>query len=86
MDREALDEPSSSGERRGPAAEQLAENPNRKEEAVPTGDPLLAIGRDTAAGNHAVDMGTQLELLAPGVLNGQAADPSPEMVWVGGDP
>ena len=47
-------------------------------------DPALVIERETAGGNHAMDMRMMLEVLSPGVQHAEEADLSAEMLGIGG--
>ena len=67
------------------APEDAAEDADRQEEARPAGDPARAVGGEPAAGDDAVDVGVVLEVLPPGVEDGQEADLGPEVLGVGGD-
>ena len=67
------------------APEDAAEDADRQEEARAAGDPARAVGRQPAAGHDAVDVRVVLEVLAPGVEDGQEADLGPEVLGVGGD-
>jgi hypothetical protein len=66
-------------------AEDAREDADRQEEAGPAGDPPGAIGADPAAGDDAVQVRVQRQVLAPGVQDGQEADPGPQVFGVGGD-
>ena len=65
--------------------EDAAEDADRQEEPRPAGDPSRGVGRDPAAGDDAVDVGVMLQVLPPGVEDGQEADLGPEVPGVGGD-
>jgi hypothetical protein len=67
------------------AAEDAAEDADRQEKPRPAGDPSRGVGGDPAAGGDAVDMGVMLEVLVPGVEDGEEADLGPEVVGAGGD-
>jgi hypothetical protein len=49
-------------------------------------DPAAVVGRQTAVGNHTMDVGMSVEVLAPGVENGKEADLSAEVFGVSRDP
>ena len=67
------------------AAEDAAEDADREEESRAAGDPSRGVGGDAAAGDDAMDVGMMLEVLAPGVEDGQEADLGPEVLGIGGD-
>ena len=46
-------------------------------------DPALVVGRQTTRGDHAVNMGMMLKILAPGVEHTQEADLRTEMLGIG---
>ena len=48
-------------------------------------DPAGVIGSQSAGGNETVQMGMKLEVLTPGMKNGEDADPRTEMARIGGD-
>ena len=48
-------------------------------------NPAGVIERESAGGDNAVDMGTDLELLVPGVEHTEIADLSPEISGITGD-
>lgn len=58
------------------------ENPNRQEEPVPARDPAAAVGRQPAAGHHAMQMGVMQQVLAPGVEDGEEADLRPQVFGI----
>jgi hypothetical protein len=49
------------------ATEEATEHFDGKKEGVAWFDPVRAMGRQTAGGNHAMDMRVELEFLIPGV-------------------
>jgi hypothetical protein len=49
------------------AAEDATEHLHGKKEGVAWFDPVRAVGRQTAGGNHAMDMRVELEFLIPGM-------------------
>ena len=65
--------------------EDAAEDADRQEEAGFARDPARAVGRQPAARHDAVDVRVMLQVLAPGVEDGQEADLGPEVLRVGGD-
>ncbi len=67
------------------APEDAAQHPDRQEEAVMARDPSRAVGREPATRHNAMHMGVVLEVLPPGVEDGQEADLSPEVSGIGGD-
>ena len=67
------------------APEHAAEDADRQEEPRSAGDPARAVGREPAARHDAMDVGVVLQVLAPGVEDGQEADLGPEVLGVGGD-
>ena len=56
-----------------------------QEEAWPAAEPARAIGRESAAGDEAMDVGMMGERLAPCVKNGQEPDLTAEVPRIGGD-
>ena len=66
-------------------AEQAREHAHRQEEVWPTGDPTLAVERDAATGNDAVEVGVMGQRRAPGVEHRGEADAGAEMLGIGGD-
>ncbi len=54
-------------------SKQAGQDAHGKEESRQAGDPALVIGRKAAAGNDAVQMGMMLEILAPGMQDGEEA-------------
>src|SRR6202046_3659174 len=69
----------------GTARETSARAPDGQEEPRLAGDPALAIGRDAAAGNEAVQMRMVHPVLPPGVKHSEEADFGAEMFRIGGD-
>ena len=67
------------------APEHAAEDADRQEETRTIGHPAGAVGRQAATRHDAMDVGVVLEVLAPGVEDGQEADLGPEVLGVGGD-
>ena len=67
-------------------AEQAAEDFIRKEERIfPTGDPAAAVGGEAAAGNDAMQLRMEMQILTPGVQQGKKADGGAEVFGVGGN-
>ena len=67
-------------------SEDLAENCHREKEIVAPGtDPMCAIRRQAAGGNHAVDMRMMLQFLVPGVENAEKTDIRTQMFRVFGN-
>ena len=62
------------------APEDAAEHAHRQEESRPAGDPARAVGRQPTPRHDAVHMRVVLEVLAPGVEDGQEADLGPEVL------
>src|SRR2546427_685996 len=56
-----------------------------QEEVRPTRGPLGSVERQAPCGEDAMEMRVMVELLAPGVEHGEAADLCPEMPRVRGD-
>ena len=61
------------------APEHPAEDADREEEVVTAGDPTAPVEREPAAGDDAMDVRVQHEVLAPGVQHRQHADFGPEV-------
>jgi hypothetical protein len=66
-------------------AEQAAENAHREKEAAAAADPLVVIGGQTAAGNHAVQVGMKVKVLAPGMEHREEAGLDAKMLGIAGD-
>ena len=49
-----------------------------------TCDPAQAVDGDSAAGDHAVQVGMQVQILTPGVKHGEEADGGAEQPGIGG--
>jgi hypothetical protein len=62
-------------------AEQPTQESNGKKESVSATDPALFIQAQSSAGNDAMEMRVVMEVLAPGVQNGETADLRAEMFW-----
>ena len=62
-----------------------AQHPDRQEKVGTAADPAGAIRRRATAWHHAMDMGMQLQVLAPGVQHRQHADLGAQMLRIGGD-
>jgi hypothetical protein len=58
---------------------------DRQEEAGSAANPSGTVGRRPAARHDTVDMGMMVEVLAPGVQNGDQPDLGAEMLGVAGD-
>ena len=67
------------------ASEQAREHPHGQEESRPTGDPLRAVGRETAARDHTVQMGMRDEGLPPRVKHRKEPQLGTEMLGISGD-
>jgi hypothetical protein len=68
------------------AAEDFAENPFRKKEAIISrAHPMGMVARQTAGSDDAVDMGMVLQLLIPGMENAEEADLGAEAFAVCGN-
>jgi len=61
------------------------EDADGQEEVWPTRGPLGPVERQAPCGEDAMEMRVMVELLAPGVEHGEAADLCPEMLRVRGD-
>jgi len=66
-------------------SEETAEDVYGEKEAVSAVLPVRPVSRDAAAGDDAVDVGMVLEVLAPGVQDGQDRDFGTEVLGRGGD-
>src|ERR1700684_3107116 len=67
------------------AAKDAAQHAYRQEEGIARVHPALVIGRETAGGDHVVDMRMSLERLSPGVEHTQETDLGAEMLGIGGN-
>ena len=67
------------------SAEAAREDAHGQEEAGPAGDPAVAGGGDAAAGDDAVQVGVELQGLAPRVEDGEEAGFDAEVLGIGGD-
>ena len=67
------------------APEAPREDADGQEEVRPTRAPLGPVGRQAPGGEDTMEMRVMVELLAPGVEHGEAADLRPEMLRVPGD-
>lgn len=67
------------------ATEQPRKHPHGQEASRATGHPLRAVGRETAAWNHTVQMGMRDECLPPRVEHRKEPQLGPEMLGVSGD-
>src|SRR5580658_5352454 len=66
-------------------AEQAAENLDRKKEAAASADPLVVIGGQAAAGNHAMQVRMKVKVLSPGMKHREEACLHTETFWVAGN-
>ena len=66
------------------AAEQAAEYPHGEKETRQASLPL-PVGGEAAAGNHAVQVGMQMQVLPPGVQHGEETDLRAQVFGVAGD-
>jgi hypothetical protein len=66
------------------AAHKLGERLDGDKEGVSRGMPQAAVIRNAPAGDQAVDMGMEEELLGPGVQNGEYADRAADMARIAG--
>src|SRR3954471_13946790 len=66
------------------APEHATEDADREEEVFAAGDPTALVGRQPAAGDDAMDVRVEREVLAPGVQHRQYAAFGPEVDRVGG--
>src|SRR5215468_2823819 len=67
------------------AAEEPGEHAHRQKEAGATGDPAGAVEREATTRHDAMDMSVKVEVLPPGVADGEETDLSAEMPRIGGD-
>src|ERR1022692_766756 len=65
-------------------AEQPAQYAHRQKEPWAAGDPF-PVGRESAAGDHAVQVGMQVQVLAPGVEDGEETDFGAQMLGIAGN-
>jgi hypothetical protein len=65
--------------------EETSEHADGQKESGPTGDPMAAIGRETATGDDAMQVRVMEQRLAPSVEDGEEAELSAEMLGIGGD-
>ena len=66
------------------AAHELGQGLDGDEEGIARGIPMAAVVGDAAAGDQAVDMGVEDELLGPGMQNGQHADGAADIASIAG--
>src|SRR5271170_3036089 len=73
--------------KRGPelTAYKVGQGPDRDQVSVARGMPMVAIVGDTAAGHQTMDMGMVIELLCPGMQDGEHADGGADVSWITGD-
>jgi hypothetical protein len=55
-------------------AEPAGEDFDRQEKFAGGGDPTLVVGRETAAGNYAVEMRMEVQILAPAMQDAEEAE------------
>ena len=67
------------------AAHQLGQGLGREEEALAGGTPIIAVGRDAARGDEAMDMRVVEELLRPGMKDGEDADGAADEAAIAGE-
>ncbi len=67
------------------AAEQLAQYFDRQKEIVACSHPVFSVGRETAAGDHAVQVRMKHQVLSPRVQHRGEADVGPQMSFIGGN-
>ena len=67
------------------ATEESRQDAHRQEEARAAANPTFSIGRQSAAGNHTMQMGMMQQVLPPSVENRQKTDASAQMLGVGGN-
>jgi hypothetical protein len=65
--------------------EDPAQDTDREEELGRTGHPACSVQGQAAGGHHAVEVGMVVELLTPGMEQGEEADASPEVPGIGAD-
>src|ERR1019366_1161905 len=65
------------------SAEEGAEDFHGEEEFAATGNPAFVIGRQTAGGNHAMEVGVEVEILSPAMEHREEAGGNTEMLRVG---
>ena len=66
--------------------EELREDTDGQEEPRAAGEPLPPVERGTAAGHDTMNVGMMVQVLAPGMQNGNEADLGTEMPGLGRDP
>ncbi|SRR5579875_1032660 len=66
------------------APEQAAEDLDRKEESLASGDPTRAVARNSTAGNHTVEMRMRVKVLSPGMEHRLKADLCAQTLGIGG--
>ena len=67
------------------AAEQTGEDSHRQEESCSTLDPPQAVGRESSAGNDAMEVRMVEQVLSPGVKYGEESDFGTQVLRIGGD-
>ena len=70
---------------RNQPAEERCEYPHGQKEVGSAGDPAAAVGRQTAAGDDAVQVWMMEHGLAPSVKDGEEAEFGTKMFGIGGD-
>ena len=65
--------------------EEPREHPYRQEETGAAGNPVLPVGTQAAARNHAVQMGVMHQVLPPGMQQSDEADFGAQMLGIGSD-
>ena len=67
------------------ATKKASQHSNRQEESGTARDPSISIGRESATGDHAMEVGMMEQVLAPAVKYGEESDLGAEMFGIGGD-
>ena len=67
------------------AAKDTTQDAHREEEVGAALDPLLAVGRESAGGNHAVQVGMMHQVLSPRVQDGEKTDLRAQMARLCGN-
>src|ERR1035438_7798060 len=67
------------------APEHFFENVDRQEELLPRVDPSRVVRRQTAGGNHTMNVRMMLEFLVPSVENAEESDLRAEVPRIAGD-
>jgi hypothetical protein len=66
-------------------AEETAEDFDGEEEAGTRGDPAGVVGRESAAGDEAVEVRVEAEVLSPRVEDSEKGDLSTQVLGISGD-